>query len=211
VLRAERARSASLDVTGRAGPLEVNGTLFAWAIDHAVLLDEMPGGAAGTVALVNAAGPTRTHGAELFAVYNREPIMVTAYYAWLQATEVAPETGIRREASLAPRHNVGLDVAWEEDDSGTRVGLEVFYLGRQSLDHDPNRTKSVPYTTFGVLASQRVGRALAYVNAENLGDVRQTRWEPLVLPAPGPGGRAAVDAWAPLEGRMFNAGIRVPF
>jgi len=210
-LRAERARSASFDVTGRAGSLEVNGTVFASAIDHAVLLDERSGGTADTVALINATGPTRTRGAELVAVYNREPILVTAFYARLQATEVAPGTGIRREEPLTPRHNLGLDVACEEDETGTRVGLEVFHFGRQSLDHDPHRTGSVPYTTIGVLASQRVGRVLAYVNAENLGDVRQTRWEPLVLPTPGAGGRAAVDTWAPLEGRVFNAGVRVPF
>ena len=62
-LRAERGRSASLDLTGRAGSLEVNGTLFGSAIDHAVLLNEAPGDTPGMVALANAGGPTRTHGA----------------------------------------------------------------------------------------------------------------------------------------------------
>ena len=210
-LRAERAQSVSLDLTRRAGPLELNGTLFASAIHHAVLLDEMPGDSLGRVALVNAAGATRTRGAELFAVWKREPIIATAYYAWLHSTEVAPENRLRRDVPLDPRHNAGLDVAWEEDESGSRVGLEVFYVGRQSLEHDPRRTESLPFATIGVLASQRVGRVVAYVNAENLGNVRQTRWEPIVLPAPGPGGRQAVDAWSPLDGRLFNAGVRIPF
>ncbi len=210
-LRTERGRSASLDVTGRAGALEVNGTLFGSTIDHAVLLDESPGQPAGAVALINAAGPTRTHGAELFAVYRREPIVATSTYAWLRASEVSPESGHREDAALLPRHTAALDVAWDEDESGTRVGFELFYIGRQVLQHDPERTESVPYATCGVLASQRIGRVTAYVNAENLGNVRQTRWAPFVLPAPGPGGRQTVDLWAPLEGRTFNAGAQLTF
>jgi hypothetical protein len=52
------------------------------------------------------------------------------------------------------------------------------------------------------------GRAL---NAENLLDARQTRFDPLVLPARAPEGRWTTDAWAPLEGRTFNAGVRLEF
>jgi iron complex outermembrane receptor protein len=210
-LAAERGRSVSLDLTGRAASLEVNGTLFASETDHAVLLRDVPEDPAGGVELVNAAGPTRTKGAELYAVYNHEPIIATANGAWLDATEISPETGARRAVPLTPTCTAALDVAWEEDESGTRVGLEVFYVGRQSLEHDPVRDESVPYATFGVLASQRIGRAVAWVNLDNLGDVRQTVWEPLVLPEAGPGGRATVDPWAPLEGRSVNAGVRVAF
>jgi len=50
-----------------------------------------------------------------------------------------------------------------------------------------------------------------FVNAENLFDVRQTRDEPLLLPARRPDGRWTVDAWAPLDGRVVNGGIRVVF
>jgi len=50
-----------------------------------------------------------------------------------------------------------------------------------------------------------------FVNAENLTDVRHTRYEPLLLPAPGPGGRVTVDPWAPLAGRLVNAGVRFDF
>jgi iron complex outermembrane receptor protein len=49
------------------------------------------------------------------------------------------------------------------------------------------------------------------VNVENLADVRQTRYAPLVLPARRPDGRWTVDAWAPLDGRVVNGGVRVTF
>jgi len=56
-----------------------------------------------------------------------------------------------------------------------------------------------------------IGTLRIFVNAENLGDVRQTREHPLVRPARHPDGRWTVDAWAPLEGRTLNAGVRIRF
>jgi len=50
-----------------------------------------------------------------------------------------------------------------------------------------------------------------FLNAVNLTDVRQTNWDPLVRPSPGPGGDPATDAWAPLDGCVFNFGIRGEF
>jgi iron complex outermembrane receptor protein len=147
----------------------------------------------------------------VYAFYAKEPVTVTANYSWLSATEVVPESGVRRAVSLTPRHSAGLDVAWEEDESGTRAGVEVFYTGRQSLDHDPYRTTSAPYATIGVLVSQRVGRAMLYLNLENLADVRQTDHEPMLLPRPTPDGRLTVDSWAPAEGRMLNGGVKIGF
>jgi iron complex outermembrane receptor protein len=49
------------------------------------------------------------------------------------------------------------------------------------------------------------------VNADNLTDVRQTDWDPSVRPLRDVDGRWTVDAWAPLAGRVINAGIRIPF
>ena len=53
--------------------------------------------------------------------------------------------------------------------------------------------------------------ACLFVNAENLGDVRQTRHDSLLRRAPGADGRWTVDAWAPLDGRVLNGGLRVHF
>jgi iron complex outermembrane receptor protein len=50
-----------------------------------------------------------------------------------------------------------------------------------------------------------------FYNSENLLDVRQTKYNPLVLPRRTPDGRWTVDAWAPLDGRVVNGGIRVFF
>ena len=158
---------------------------------------------------MNAAGPAYAHGGELFAFYNREPLMVTAYYAATRTHETSPETGRLRESPYVPRVTSGLDVAFEEDESGVRIGLEVFYTGPQAVEENPYRIIAPGYTTIGVLASKQLGRTMLYLNLENLTNVRQTNYDPLLRQTPGEGGRRTVDEWAPLEGRSANAGMRM--
>lgn len=73
------------------------------------------------------------------------------------------------------------------------------------------RDRSRPYLLVGLLGERRFGPARAFVNLENLLDVRQTGYDPLVLPARSSEGRWTTDAWAPLEGRVINAGVRLTF
>ena len=220
-LRAERARSASLDVGGPLdtplGRVELAGTLFGSAIAHAVqvgdLMGETPTGAS-RLALFNAPQPTRTWGGELLARLSRAPFRVTATYTQLRATEWNPANlagaTSRRVVPLNPRHALGL-VASVEHEGESRLGLELYYTGRQALEHDPLRGQSKPYLVAGLLGERRFGRVRAFVNAENLTDVRQTREGSLVLPVRGSGGRWTTDVWAPLEGVVVNAGARVGF
>lgn len=210
-LEAERARTAALDVTATRGPLQVNATLFADRVQHPLGLAPVAGDTTGLAALVNAPGALRTSGGELFAVFDEEPVIVTAYVAATRSRERSPETGAPREAPLVPRTAAGLDAAWEEDETGSYLAAELFHTGIQSLEDDPYRARSRPYTTLGILAAQRVGRATLFASAENLTDVRLSRYEPVVRPSPGLGGRWTVDAWAPMEGRTVNAGVRWAF
>ncbi|NUN02412.1 MAG: hypothetical protein HUU41_14965 [Bryobacteraceae bacterium] len=50
-----------------------------------------------------------------------------------------------------------------------------------------------------------------FLNLENLTNVRQTRWNSLLRPNRAPDGRWTVDAWAPLDGRVINGGVRFLF
>jgi len=74
---------------------------------------------------------------------------------------------------------------------------------------NPYRSGSEPYVILGFLAERKVGPVRLFLNAENLTNVRQTRWNPLLRPNRGVDGRWTVDAWAPLDGRVFNGGIRL--
>jgi outer membrane receptor for ferrienterochelin and colicins len=207
-LDAERSRSASLDVSSARGPFEASATLFTSRIANPVGLRRVAGDTTGALRLVNAAGPANAHGGELFGVYNEEPVIVTAFYALTRTRETSPETGRLRETPYVPRETAGIDVAFEEDESGTRIGIEALYTGPQALDENPYRAVAPGYATIGLLASQRIGAATVYVNLENLTNVRQTSFDPLLRRTPGEGGRMTVDEWAPLEGRSINAGLR---
>ena len=161
--------------------------------------------------LVNAPGPTRTHGTELLARYHGEEIDIILSHVYLRSTEPDPDLrAARREVPLNPRHAASLDILWELGPA--RTGIELFYTGRQALEHNPYRESGPPYLLWGALLDWALtDRLRAFVNAENLGDVRQTAHEPLVRRARDAAGRWTIDAWGPLEGRTVNAGLRVIF
>ncbi len=114
------------------------------------------------------------------------------------------------EVALTPRHSGGL-IATAGSESRGRVGVQLRFTGVQRLDANPYRSKSEPYTVVSLLGEWRFGRWRALVNADNLTDVHQTHWDPIARPARDIDGRWTVDAWAPLSGRVVNAGIRVSF
>jgi len=143
----------------------------------------------------------------------RGPARVTVSYAYTRATEwddARPLAGATRDATLIPRHTVGAVASVEAEERG-RIGVELYYTGRQRLEDNPFRPESRPYVVFGVLAERRIGRVRWFVNGENLLDVRQTRVDPLVLSARGEGGRWTTDVWSLLEGRTVNGGVRLFF
>jgi outer membrane receptor for ferrienterochelin and colicins len=205
-LRAERARSVSLDVGGTVGSLELNAAVFGSRIVNALVVRDAIAGA-GELEVVNASAPTRTAGADALVRYRLADVTTTATYTYVRSTEQSPDASGRREVPLTPRYAAGLVSVWEQEGKG-RVGLEVYYTGRQPLDENPYRIESRPYVIFGAIAERRVGRARIFVNLENLGDVRMTKYQSLVRPTRGDGGRWTTDAWAPLDGRVINGGVR---
>jgi outer membrane receptor for ferrienterochelin and colicins len=201
-LTVERGQSASWDVTRTIGPASITATLFHSRIDDPVVLDRQ------RYVLANVTEPTTNTGAELLATIGHEPFSLTTTYTYVRALEGAGAD--RGEVPLTPRHSVGVFGVWEEEEFG-RVALEWYYTGRQRLEDNPYRTESVPYILFGGLVERRFHRVRLFLNVENLGNVRQTQFDPLIRPSPAVDGRWTVDAWAPLDGRVINGGIRVMF
>lgn len=106
---------------------------------------------------------------------------------------------------LNPRHAATFDLLRQT--GAARVGIEMFYTGRQATDDDPFRGRGSSH----VLIDWGIGSSRVFINVENLGDVRQTREDPLVQPVRGVDGHWTVDPWAPLEGRTVNGGVRLRF
>ena len=168
-------------------------------------------GTANRYELVRLPGATRTIGFEGLAKMSAGPFAIVATYTYVHATEPDAVTGERLEVALTPHHASGLVAMWERDGVG-RAGVEFYYTGRQRLDNNPYRVESVAYPYFGFMAEKRIGARLRlFINAENLTDRRQTRFDSLVRPSRNYDGRWTVDAWAPLDGRTANAGVRWTF
>jgi outer membrane receptor protein involved in Fe transport len=204
-LDAETAQTLSLDIGYASGAVETGLTLFDSQIDDAVRLETVT---PELVRLVNQEGATRTRGVEALLRWRQPPYVVTASYLYLDADEPNEGSIGRRTVPLTPRHSAGAVAMWEQHDRG-RIGLELYYTGRQSLEDNPYRNESKPYLHIGLLGEIVLGRYRVFLNLENLLGVRQTREDPLVRPTRAPDGRWTVDAWAPLEGFIANAGVRI--
>ena len=202
-LKAERGSSASFDISRTQGALSYTGTLFASRVADPVHVDRSTG-----LVLRNADDAATNVGVELLATVRREPFALTANYTFVQSRQW--DGAQRVESPLTPRHSAGVVGMWEREDAG-RVGLEIYYTGRQRLEENPYAADSDPYVIVGLLAERPFGRLRLFVNGENLTGVRQSHAHPLLRPSRAPDGRWTVDAWAPLDGRTVNGGIRLRF
>jgi hypothetical protein len=200
-LKSERGRNASVDLSRSIGPVSVTVTFFASNIDHPVYVDR------GMVyEIINLLGPTRTRGAELLTTYRKAPFFVTATYTYVRANELEPLVG-RVDVPLTPRQNFGIVGMWEKEGS-TRIGLESYYTGEQRLEYNPYRDVSRPYVLVGVLGERKIAAHVKlFLNLENLTNVRQTRWDPLLLPNRESDGRSLhVLVVATARAEPLNAG-----
>ena len=201
-LKAERGSSASLDVTRTAGPVTITGTVFRSEVRDPAVVDR------ASYTLSTLAEPTFNRGVEAVMTLRRLAFSLTGTYAYVNSSEgVGADRG---DIPLTPRHSAGLVGMFEREGRG-RIGVEAYFTGQQRLEDNPYRSRSASYVLFGALGERRFGRVRLFVNAENLGNVRQSRWDPLLRPAAAADGRWTVDAWAPLDGRVFNGGLRIAF
>jgi iron complex outermembrane receptor protein len=206
-LVAERARGASLDTSWSKGPFELVATVFGSVVRDPVQYQFV---GSDRAALVNSPGPVRTWGTELLASYRKESFLLLLTHNYTSSTEQDADFSDRREVPLTPRHLASLNAIWEGESWG-RLGFEAYYVGKQPLEYNPYRLEGRGYLLVGALAERRFGSFRVFLNLENLTNVRQTRWEPLVRPTQLPDGRWTVEAWAPLDGRVVNGGIRYMF
>ena len=212
-LRAEEGRGLSVDVNRlwslNRGSIETNLTLFGSRLTHAVSLVQVSA-SPPQFAFMSSDEPSRNVGAELLARWRSGPFGVTLTSAYLDSTEFPPDLTARRAVPLNPRHSGSVLLSWENGETW-RVGIENYYSGTQSLEENPYLGTSPSYWTFGVLAQRRIGPLSLIFNVENLSDVRLTKTHPLLLPQRAADGSWTTDAWAPLDGRVFNVAVRWEF
>ena len=203
----EKAHTGSIDLGYSVGSFETGLTLFASEIDGAI--GTIPT-SSGRVSLANSKKPTRTRGAEVLLRWRQAPFSITTGYLFLDATEQPLNTLTRREVPLTPEHSASFVAMWEQHGRG-RLGLELYYTGEQSLAENPYRERSKSYLHVGLLGEVNLKGIKLFLNLENLLNVRQTRTDPILRRSRTAMGSWTVNAWAPLEGFIANAGVRIEF
>ncbi|MEP6784053.1 MAG: TonB-dependent receptor [Acidobacteriota bacterium] len=202
-LDAETATSYSVDVTHALGIASITGTLFGASVQHQIVVDRE-----SSYEIRNSDGPGTTTGFELLGTLRQPPFALTGTYSLVRSRE--DHNGTRVRSALTPTNGISLVGTWEREGLG-RLGLEYYFTGSQRLEANPYRDQSAAYSILGAMAERKVGPIRVFVNTENLTNVRQTSFDPLVRPSQAIDGRWTVDAWAPLDGRTLNAGIRATF
>ncbi|MEE1944538.1 TonB-dependent receptor plug domain-containing protein [Pedobacter sp. KR3-3] len=173
--------------------LSVNQLFFFTKVNHPLMLENN--------ALLNAQGYVRTHGAE-----TNLKVAIDELGLYLGYTYTATKLYDNKQFStqpLTPKHRLSFDATYEIEDS-FRFGAESFYTGSQLLS---DGTVGRQFITFGLLVQKMWKHLDLFVNAENLTDRRQTRWDNIYT-----GTMASPkfrDVYAPMEGRVINAGIRI--
>jgi outer membrane receptor for ferrienterochelin and colicins len=201
-LQPEHGRSASIDITRTAGALSATFTLFGSRVGDSITVDRDVSYA------IRNADKTTNAGVELLATVRRAPFGLTGTYTYVRSREY--DGGHEEDVPLTPRHSAGVVAMWEREDTG-RIGVELYYTGTQRLEANPYADRSEPYAIVGILGERQFGWLRVFINGENLTGVRQTKWQPLALPSRAVDGRMTADAWAPLDGRNINGGVRIGF
>jgi outer membrane receptor for ferrienterochelin and colicins len=205
-LSAERSVGGMVDVSGFVLGAELLLTSYASSIDKAIQLVDL-GDPSRSGALRNAAGSTRVGGAEGAAIWRFGEGRFLLTYGYARGTKPDAETGLRVEMPLLNRHRLGGDLMLDRP-GVYRIGIEGIYYGRQALDDNSYLSESKPYVYLMAIAMRQFGPVEIVANFENLLNVRQTKYQPLVRPSPTVGGRWTTDVWAPLEGFMANVAVR---
>ena len=197
----EKSAGGSADVTARFSVADLrvwlNPLIFYTRINNPLVLDQSGNGAA----FHNANGWVDSKGAEFNIRLALDDIHLYTGYVYTIAQNHFD--GNTSPYALAPRQRIHFDGVYEQDKK-FRVALEAYYTGTQSLN---DGTTGRSYWTFGALAEKSWTHLSVFVNSENLGNVRQSKWETLYA---GPADQPVFkDIYAPLEGITVNAGFKL--
>jgi iron complex outermembrane receptor protein len=86
------------------------------------------------------------------------------------------------------------------------IGLDCYYYSPVKLD---DGTTGKDIWEVGISTQYAYRFLLVFANLENIADIRQTSYGPVVFPNPTYAHPAFAQIYGPLEGRLFNAGIKI--
>jgi len=206
-LQAETSRGLNADVTvrGRLDELNIslNQAVFYTRLDHTLIPDPAQL-ATGITDFRNAASPVAARGLETNLRLAVEGIQFFTAYTFTD-TRQTYDLGQPAQLPFVSRHRLVLTTVYEQD-KNFRLGLEGTYNGPQYLGEGPRQGRG--FWLLGVLGEKIFAPHFSVVlNVENFLDVRQTRFEPVVLGTPA--APTFRPLYAPLDGVVGNVALKI--
>jgi len=196
--QAERSYGINGDVNYRSALgdeafINVNQLFFYTDVDKPLILNNN--------SFINAPGYLTTQGAETNVKLVMDELVFYLGYTYTDTKQHF--NGQSSLQSLTPKNRFSFDSTYEIEGS-YRFGIESFYTSPQLLS---DGTTGRGYVTLGLLVQKFFKHFDIYVNAEDLNDQRQAKWGSIYsgsITSP-----IFKDIYAPLDGVVVNAGIRI--
>ena len=202
-LKAERSRGGTVDLNyrnaiGEHFTYSVNQMFFYTEITDPLFLQAETG---GSYRFVNADSSIISRGFETNARFAYDIAKLFIGYTFTDAK--AGYLPGDRILPLLPKSRINSSLVFEQHEN-FKVGLEAYYTSSQTLT---DRTRTRSFWVVGLFGEKSFGKFSLFVNAENITDVRQGKYGPVVLPPlTNP---TFAEVYTHLEGRVFNGGIKI--
>lgn len=113
------------------------------------------------------------------------------------------QNGLHQQNFLTPKHRINSVLFYEVEDKW-KAGLEAYYFSKQQLSDGKTGRE---YMILGFMVERLWEKFSIYINFENFLDARQTRFDNIYT------GSIATptfrDIYAPLDGFVFNGGLKI--
>ena len=178
----------------------INQLFFYTYLDNHLLLQSTTD---GLYRLNNITGHTDSKGGETNVKIGYKDFHLYLGYTFTDTG--TKENGIRQENILTPKHRLNSILMYEVEDKW-KIGLEAYYFSPQKLG---DGLKGKQYVVCGFMIEKIWEMFSLYANFENFTDRRQTRFDTIYTGSiSNPIFR---DIYAPLDGFVMNAGVKLRF
>ncbi|MCR4029532.1 MULTISPECIES: TonB-dependent receptor plug domain-containing protein [Flavobacterium] len=178
--------------------LSWNQLFFYTNVDNPLILNSLPD---DLYQFANVNGYLDTKGTETNVKLGYKDFKLFLGYTFTDASINA--NGVKSENPLTAKHRLNNVLMYEVEDKW-KAGLEAYYYSNQKLS---DGTTGTAYWIFGFMAERLWENFSLYANFENFTDTRQTKFGSIYTgPISNP---VFKDIYAPLDGFVVNAGIKI--
>jgi outer membrane receptor for ferrienterochelin and colicin len=203
VNKLEKSYGFNFDVNYRTNitdalSLSVNQLFFYTKVNNPLILTPL---ANDSFQFINVDGNLNTKGTETNLKLGYKDFKLFVGYTFTDA--MVKNEGIKSRNPLTAKHRLNNVLMYEVEEKW-KIGLEAYYYSPQQLT---NGTTGRDYWIFGVMIEKLWENFSIYSNFENFTDTRQTRFGSIYtgsLSNP-----VFKDIFAPLDGFVVNAGIKI--